>query len=550
MKRSWIMVFALTVGVVLNFVIPAFQNPDEPVHFGAVLRVSLGGPRNSATEKEIIRLMDRNQWWRFVGMGRPAKFPGKLGEIPYLMGGISGKDSYAGIRGLYAYHFLAGNALRLAGVTGVEASYYFLRLLSFLLFLAALGFLGAGFGRLSRSADSAFATAVFLVLLVPQFLVTSIAVNPDMLCVFLGGAFFYAAIAILEGQPSVSHYVLAFFTGAAGFLTDKSAFILFPLALLLIVFLISRENAKAILVLILVLALVFVLLAYGLTLLFPLQVENSFQIIRASFASHAGKIKGLFVWDAFNRDFTALLTDSFFLKFGGMAFGAGREIVLAWRALVAVAGAGFVFFFVMLPFAGRAGSRRAKVNAGQGRKAVSDAGATSITTTPGGAIGADGARVSGERGAAAVRPARDRLPEWSMPPWNIFLVKAALFSLVAVALQIFGVRISSSADNIYAQGRYLFPVMGFAAVLFVIGTKTAFNTLWTIGRAMLIVVGAAAVRKKGTPHKGGTIRKHVEGGEFALKVLIVIAVFVLTIVIWQYIVPVFHLTIASPHPGI
>ncbi len=484
MKRSWIAAFALAAGVVLNFVIPPFQNPDEPVHFGAALRVSLGERRNAATEKEIIRLMDRNNWWRFVGIGRPYALPEKLGEIPYIMGGMANSDSYARIRGLYLYHFLAGKALRLTGVTGVEASYYLLRLFSFLLFLGALGFLGAGFGRLARSADAAFAWAIFLVLLVPQFLVASIAVNPDMLCVALGAAFFYAAIAIFEGRASVGHYILAFLAGAAGFLADKSAFLLLPLALLLVVFLINRKNVKSTIILIPVFALVFVLLAYGLALLFPTQVENSFQIVKASFAAKVYGLKTLFAWDAFNRHFVALFIDSFFLKFGGMAFGAGRAIVLAWRTLVAVAGAGVVLFFMTLPFAGRTWTR---------------------------------------------------MPEWRIPR-NAFLVKAVLFSLIAVALQIFGVRISSSADNIYAQGRYLFPVMGFAAVLFVIGTKTAFDALGAVARAMRLATRGA----------GG----HISAGEFALKALIVVAVFVLTIVIWQYIVPVFHLTISSPHSGI
>lgn len=542
MKRSWIAAFALVAGVVLNFAIPPFQNPDEPVHFGAVLRVSLGDGRNAATEKKILRFMDRNNWWRFVGMGRPYALPKKLGEIPYIMGGNPNRDSYAGIRGLFVYHLLAGKALRLAGVTGVEASYYLLRLFSFLLFLAALGFLGAGFSRLARSADAAFARAIFLVLLVPQFLVASIAVNPDMLCVALGAAFFYAAIAIFEGQASIGHYIVAFLAGAAGFLTDKSAFLLLPLALLLVVFMINRKNVKSTLILIPVLALVFVLLAYGLTLLFPLQVENSLRIVKASFAAKARGLKTLFVWDAFNRRFVALFTDSFFLKFGGMAFGAGRAIVLAWRTLVAVAGAGVVLFFIILPFAGRTWMRRAKAIAGDGADAE---GATDTS------VG---------RGLAAVRPVRERMPEWRMPPRNAFLVKAVLFSLIAVALQIFGVRISSSADSIYAQGRYLFPVMGFAAVLFVIGTKTAFDALGAIARGMRLATRAVAAGKIGTPHKDEKAYKNTESGdsavgqiragEFALKALAVVALFVLTIAIWQYIVPVFHLTIASPHPGI
>jgi hypothetical protein len=157
------------------------------------------------------------------------------------------------------------------------------------------------------------------------------------------------------------------------------------------------------------------------------------------------------------------------------------------------------------------------------------------------AIAGDGADAPGAtdasfgRSLAAVRPVRERMPEWRMPR-NAFLVKAVLFSLIAVALQIFGVRISSNPRIIYAQGRYLFPVMGFAAVLFVIGTKTAFDALGAVARAMRLATRGA----------GGPIR----AGEFALKALAVVALFVLTIAIWQYIVPVFHLTISSPHSGI
>jgi hypothetical protein len=498
-KKGLLILFLAATAAVLNFAVPPFQNPDEPVHFGAVLRVARGADRNAATEKEILRFMDRSNWWRSMGMGRPTVLPGRIGEIPYVMDGAVSADSYVRIRGLLAYHTLAGTALRLAGIDGLETSYYLLRLLSFLLFLAALGFLWSGLGRLARSAGPAFTVAVLLVPLVPQFLIGSIAVSPDMLCVALGAAFFSAAIAVLERRASALHWALAFLSAAIGFATDKSVFILLPLALLLIVFRIDRANAGKALGLVPVLALSAVVLAYAFVMLFPLQAENGWRIVKDSFLARLGGFGALFALDDLNRRFAALLSESFFLRFGGMVFGAGRAIVLAWRALLAIAGTGLALFLAALPFGGR----------------------------------------------------------WRRNP---FLARVALFAFAAVAVQVFGVRLSASPGNIYAQGRYLFPVMGFAAVLFVIGIRTALDALASIARAAQLGTHAMAAAKTGTPGEGAkahentgsgeAAERHISAGVFALKALAVVALFVLTFVIWYRVVPVFHMTITSPYPGI
>ncbi|HEX2694649.1 MAG TPA: hypothetical protein VHP61_02765, partial [Acidobacteriota bacterium] len=303
------------------------------------------------------------------------------------------------------------------------------------------------------------------------------------LCVALGAAFFYAAVAVFEGRASAGHWVLAFFAAAAGFLTDKSVFVLLPLALLLVAFRIDRKNSQKALALVPALLLVGVATAYVLVLLFPLRVENSFRLVKEGLAAGVARgLSAIFAWNDFSRRFVAGFVDSFYLKFGWMAFPAGRAIVLAWRALLAAAGAGLALFLITLPFAKRAGGRRA----------------------------------------------------------NPVLVRAALFSLVALALQVLGVRLSSSPENIYAQGRYLFPVLGFGAVLFALGTQTAVDATGAAVRA----VARAVAGKTGPPGEP------LHAGEFALKALAVPALFLLTIVIWYYIVPVFHMTIKAPHNGL
>lgn len=499
MNKWLIAAFVAMAAAVLNFAVPPFQNPDEPVHFGAVLRVARGADRNAATEKEILRFMDRSNWWRSMGMGRPTVLPERIGEIPYIMDGAVDADSYVRIRGLLAYHFFAGTVLRLAHIDGLETSYYLLRLLSFLLFLIALGFLWSGFGRLARSAGPAFAAAVLLVALVPQLLIGSIAVSPDMLCVALGAAFFYAAIAVLERRASALHWALAFLAAAIGFATDKSVFILLLLALLLIVFRIDRANAGKALALVPALTLAAVVVAYAFVKLFPFQAENGWLIIKSSFVARAGRFGAFFAFDDFNRRFAALLTESFFLRFGGMVFGAGRAIVLAWTALLAIAGAGLALFLAALPFGGR----------------------------------------------------------WRRSP---FTARVAIFALAAVAVQVFGVRLSAIPGNIYAQGRYLFPVVGFAAVLFTLGIRTAFDAFASIVRAVRPAKHTTATEKTGTPPEnekahenagsGDSAEGHISAGVFALKALAIVALFVLTFVIWYRVVPVFHMTIANPYPGI
>ena len=379
------------------------------------------------------------------------------------------------------YHRLAGRVLRLAGITDLEASYYFLRLFSFVLFLIALAFLGAGFDRLSRSGDRSFAWALPLVLLVPQFLVVSMSVTPDMFCVALGAAFFCATIAILEGQPSPVHFVLAVLTAAAGVLTDKSVFILLPLALLLAAFALPWRKARSLLALAPLLAVAAAGLVAGLFLLFRPQVENSLRILKWSFGSKAGAFGAMFAWDEFNRRFITLFTDSFFLKFGGMAFGAEKALVAAWRGLAAVAGAGVALFFAGLPFS----------------------------------------------------------PPGRRPRPGAFQVKAVVFSLVAFGAQVFGVRVAASPANIYAQGRYLFPVMGFVAILFLVGLRTIGDLIPAIG----LKIGGREGTRAVSPETGSRSESPL------LKLLAIAGLFVLTIVVWRYIVPVFHMTIASPHPG-
>ena len=96
------------------------------------------------------------------------------------------------------------------------------------------------------------------------------------------------------------------------------------------------------------------------------------------------------------------------------------------------------------------------------------------------------------------------------------------FATVAVLFQIFAVRVVASPENTYAQGRYLFPLLAPVALLVMLGTRNFFD-----------VFGEKA-----------------KAGIKAVSIVIILEFMFLTYALWNYVFPVFHLTLKSPHPGI
>ena len=72
----------------LNVVVPPFQSPDEPHHFAAAVLYARGEAGRDAVESGVIGMMDRANWWRLVGIGRPSPLPGRIAEIRVFDGRI------------------------------------------------------------------------------------------------------------------------------------------------------------------------------------------------------------------------------------------------------------------------------------------------------------------------------------------------------------------------------------------------------------------------------------------------------------------------------
>lgn len=103
--------FYVVACLFLNFVIPPFQNPDEPQHFTIAMVYAFGEEWRDEVEAGVIQLMDKYNWWRHVGMGRPARLPNRLTQIHIIKRHVSGEDFRALHNYILFYHFLLGKTM-------------------------------------------------------------------------------------------------------------------------------------------------------------------------------------------------------------------------------------------------------------------------------------------------------------------------------------------------------------------------------------------------------------------------------------------------------
>jgi len=428
----YIVLFMLSVGILLNFVVPPFQNPDEPQHFGTILTYSLGNEKKGVIEKEIIEIMDKNNWWKYVGMARWGLLPEKITKIDYLMGYYSYSDFTKRLDNVIFYHFLSGKVLGIFFKENIVSSYYFCRLISFLLIMGSLFLIFSTLKIISNYTNHYLSYGIFLVIFLPQFCILSISVNSDSLSLFLSSLFFFASFSLILGKLRIGYFLLLFMSAVLGFLTDRSIFCLILLAVLVPFFLIKRKNYKNSIILMLTFFLVFIILIYVLVQLFPIQVDNSLNAIKINYKRSLSSIPKIFSLSAFNRQFFSVIADSFLLKFGWMAFGAHKIFYYIWRILILSSFAGIIIWFV---------------------------------------------RFIGLRVKKSLDGARDFLK-----------LKIVIFSIVAILFQVFGLWAFYGTNKSFVQGRYFFPVIIPVVFLFLLGLKSLFDLFHRKGGVIAICV--------------------------------------------------------------
>jgi len=464
MKIWKVGIFFVVVGILFNFIIPPFQNPDEPQHFGAVLIKARGEEQREVVEQEIIRFMDKHHWWKLLGMGRPKDLPDKISDIRFIMDYGPSSDFRDRLNRIFLYHFIMGNVVRVSFRDDIVSAYYLCRLVSFLFIFGAVFLTAVSLRKIAGKYEELFSWGLLFILFLPQFLVNIVSVNADCMAIFLSAAFFYAVVSLIKGEVKLIHFVLIYTSAVAGFMTDRSTFLLLPLSLIVPFFLIRGEKYKNLIVYSITFLMAVLMLSTLFVIFFPLQADSSIGLFTKSFAEIGEALPGMLAFDSQSTGFFNLLCDSFLLKFGWASFGTGMTVYFIWRVLIfaTIIGVGAYFIKYIL---------------------------------------------------AKIKRKRREIE-------NDSYLKITGFFLLAIVFQLLAVWTYYGSHGMGGQGRHFFPLILPIAFLFTLGLKTFGD---------LICKGA---------------------GKKAVAVFVLVEFIFLNYCIWNYLVPVFHLVIKSPHPGV
>jgi hypothetical protein len=413
--------------LILNFIIPPFQNPDEPYHFAAALIFARGGEIARAdVESSVLRMMDEANWWRLVGIGRPNKLPARLSDISSQMDGTTTEDFRERLQYFELWHRLVGWAMRPFAGSSLEILYYLCRAMSSLFLLGVFLFLWKTFEILAASFGRTICWGFALVLVLPQFLSVATAATPDAFVILICAAFFYGAAALIAGGSGMGNWarvgqaVLVVFLPVIAFFTDRAAFVIAPLALLSAFLIIRKKNARLAVFGILIGAIAAILVARFVATRYPLTVG---QIINNVTYIFKGSGKAFLLGFGFSKyfwKFWAFMADGFLLKFGWLVFGAPAWIYWIWRILLGAA----IFGLILRPVKWIK-ARMNPVKAANGNELP--------------------------EGAARFQP------RW------------LVLTIASIGIQALGVWVALGANGQFGEGRYFFPVVTPIAFLLALG---------------------------------------------------------------------------------
>lgn len=442
LKKGVALIFAFYVGsvIILNYLIPPFQNPDEPIHFGTILTYLKGEEKKDEIETQIIQLMDRYFWWKHVGLGRPEVLPTRLSAIPFLMQNYPLEDFRLRLNNLVLYHRLMALGFKVAGLKNVSVNrlYFIYRLTSAFFLFLSLFLIGLTIKRINPLIWSGFnkqpseklilISSVLILLFaifLPQFLMAGVAVSPDAFIIFVGCLFFLLAFDVIIKGKFLFSWLLLGFLVLVGFFADRALFPFIVIFLLSLVFSLNKENYKVALPVSIFLFFGFIIISYLSVLIFPAQIESSLNLFRNIWSGLKGIWSRFFSLSAYNRQFLLFLLDSFWLRFGWMAFTAGKVFYLIWRILIFLASIGVVVYLIQIFLKNLPGNKR-----------------------------------EGEKNVMMKKS---------------LIIKVILFSVLCLFTQLFGIYSYYGQVSWMPQGRYLFPLITPFLLLFFLGIMALFN---------------------------------------------------------------------------
>ncbi|MDQ1351336.1 MAG: hypothetical protein QG657_1638, partial [Acidobacteriota bacterium] len=129
-----LLVLCVGIGLVNVFLMPPFMNPDEIQHFMFSASYAYAGDqgRLKDLDAQVLQLLKDYQWFHFIGVGPGWEAIANLKDVFFI--NYFSTENYS-ISKSY-FHVIYGKVLRLTGIRDPLTALYFLRLLSFLIYLA------------------------------------------------------------------------------------------------------------------------------------------------------------------------------------------------------------------------------------------------------------------------------------------------------------------------------------------------------------------------------------------------------------------------------
>jgi hypothetical protein len=325
-----LLIFAAAYGLLNVFLMRPFMNPDEIQHFMFSANYAYDSTQLKKMDKEVLQLLKDHKWFHFIGIGPGWEQIETIEGIFFLNYFAREKHS---ISKTY-FHFLYGKLLKLSQIKDPLIAFYFLRIISFIIFFI-ITLLSILFYRRYFGDQWIFLSLGQIILFQPVTILTS--VNYDVLFTLCGILFFIFAYRFLGTNERI-HLVFLIPLVVLATLIKKGGFLFFIYLFLLLIFKypISRVFIKRLAWMFSVTLFVFVWFNYW----FP---QRFFTLYTTLF----GKLRGAFQLFSepgeaiFNFGFFDTMMDSFYFYTGWMGFKlpAPWYLVLKLFFLVAIIGA-------------------------------------------------------------------------------------------------------------------------------------------------------------------------------------------------------------------
>lgn len=265
-------IFILFQGLFYLLLIPPWQSPDEPHHFGYGALLSkdakLGSKSHKVLSEEIVESMATFHAWQYQNIPRPELLPQSLSELPYYHGieMVSEREPL--------YYVINSFFLKVFHLEKNMNQFYLTRFISFLYFIFTVYFLYLSSKLIFKDNIPYVLAVVCFAALLPQFLIISTSVNPINLSVMLGTAFLYIILySALKKKYHIALLLGPVIIGLAFFSHRVALFMIPPfMVLLLIYFFHSLKNRKKLIkasCIILVVFLISIFLVFSAQHFFP-----------------------------------------------------------------------------------------------------------------------------------------------------------------------------------------------------------------------------------------------------------------------------------------